>query len=254
MLGLAAALAGPATLRRTSATAMVAGTVLLVGVLLSPGVPAFVFQHTGLGRVLWRLTWGLPVAALVGALATGWLWPRVHPLVRAAPAVALCVAMALFGQPVWSKATGTEVKSRPVLKRAPARVAVARAILRHTRPGDLILTTHPLSQTLLILGGDITTVSPRGFFTRALSDVPAMHVARRKRLQHFVARGVPFPPASRARRRTLRRDLRIVGVDLVCLPRFRVYARQLVGSFGFRPAVRTRGVACQRAPGRSAGG
>jgi hypothetical protein len=247
LLSLVAALAGPATIRRAAAAAMVAATVLLVGGLVSPHVPAFVFRHTGLGRVLWRLTWAMPVAALVGALSTGAI-RRGPPLLRAVPAVALCAVMALYGVPVWSAADGTRVAHHPVLKRGPQELAAARAILRHAHRDDLILAPRSLSQTLLILSGRVTTVSPRGFFTSALSDVPAMHVKRREKLAHFARFGLRPVPASRFIRREIRGDLRVVGVDMACLRPNHVYSRRLLGQWGWRRVVHAHGIVCKRPP------
>jgi hypothetical protein len=246
LLGLAAVLIGPLLVRRASAGQMLAGTALLVGLLLSPGVPVVIFDLTGLGRVLWRLTWALPVAALVGALATSIVPGRGIPMLRAAPALALCGAMALGGVAIWDKG-GSALASRPVLKRQPQALTDARAVMPHTRPGDVVLAPKVLSQTLLILSGELTTVSPRGFFTRALADVPAVHAAARRRLQHFVVFGLPAR-AGRDRVRALREDLRVVGVDVVCLRRSHVTARRLLTSFGFRRVSLTRAMACTRAP------
>jgi hypothetical protein len=188
----------------------------------------------------------MPVAALVGALASGAVW-RGPALLRALPAVALCAAMALFGVPLWSASDGTHVAGHPVLKRSPQEVARADAILARARPGDLILAPRGLSQTLLIFSGRITTVSPRGFFTSALSDVPRMHVRRRQHLEHFVRFGVRHAPPRR--RREIRRDLRVVGVDLVCLRHGGGgYSRRLLARFGYRKVLNAHGVACRRGP------
>jgi len=248
LLGLAAALLAPVLLPRASAGQMLAGTALLTGVLLSPSIPTEIFDLTGLGRVLWRLTWALPVAALVGALATSVAGRRGHPALRATPAVALCLAMVLFGEPPWWASGGTEVASRPVLKRAPTEVADARRILAHAQPGDLILAPRPLSQTLLVLSGDVTTVSPRGFFVRALSGIPAMHAMARRGLQHFVRSGFAPHPAGPRRIRALHADLRALGVDIACVDRSHVEGRRVLGTLGFTPLVRSRRTACSHAP------
>ena len=68
-VAVAAILIAPALIPRTLAARMTAATVLLVGLLYTPGVPLAIFHATDLGRVLWRLMWAIPVAALVGTLA-----------------------------------------------------------------------------------------------------------------------------------------------------------------------------------------
>ena len=47
---------------------MAGSTVLLVAILYAP-VPPFVWELTGIGRVLWRV-WVVPVAVLLGAVVT----------------------------------------------------------------------------------------------------------------------------------------------------------------------------------------
>ena len=248
MLGLGAVLIAPSLLRRVSAGQMLAGTALLVGVLVSPRVPEQIFDFTGLGRVLWRLTWAMPAAALVGALSVLVAGTRGPVWVRGLPAVALCVVLALAGQSVWER-DSKAIADRPVLKRARQQLADARAILPHTRPGDLILAPKGLSQTLLVLSGRITTNSPRGFFTRSLADVPAMHTAERFHLQHFAQLGIGPNPMGPKRLTKLRTDLRVVGVDLACLTRSHVPARKVLKRLGWRLVVETHRTACTRAPG-----
>jgi hypothetical protein len=248
MLGLGAVLITPSLLRRVSAGQMLAGTALLVGVLVSPRVPEQIFDFTGLGRVLWRLTWAMPAAALVGALSVLVAGTRGPVWVRGLPAVALCVVLALTGQSVWER-DSKAIADHPVLKRARQQLADARMILPHTRPGDLILAPKGLSQTLLVLSGSITTNSPRGFFTRSLSDVPAMHTAERFHLQHFAQLGVGTTPVGPKRLAKLRTDLRVVGVDLACLTRSHVPARKVLKKLGWTLVAESHRTACTRAPG-----
>jgi Family of unknown function (DUF6077) len=247
LLGLGAVLIAPALLRRASAGQMVAGTALLVGALVSPRVPEQIFAFTGLGRVLWRLTWAMPAAALVGALAVSVTGFRGPVWLRAVPAVALCVVLALFGESVWGR-DSKAIADAPVLKRARQQLADARMVLPHTRPGDVVLAPKGLSQTLLVLSGRITTVSPRAFFTRALSDVPAMHAAERFRLQHFAHLGIGDRPMGPRRLARLRSDLRVVGVDLACLDRSHVPARKVLRTLGWRLVAESRRTACTRPP------
>jgi hypothetical protein len=159
--------------------------------------------------------------------------------------VLLVVAMALHGVPVWH---GGNIRDHPVLKRHFRQLDDARALLPHTRPGDLVLAPKGLSQTLLVMSGRIATVSPRGFFTVALARFPAMHVPARRRLEHFAQVGFAGRPATRARVERLDRDLRQVGVDDVCITRTFHAARAALARLGWRPLVRTRRTACLRAP------
>ncbi|HSD76617.1 MAG TPA: DUF6077 domain-containing protein [Solirubrobacteraceae bacterium] len=242
LLGLTAVLLAPALLPRASAGQMLAGAALLVGLLFAPRVPLAIFHLTGLGRVLWRLTWALPVAALVGALAAAAAGSRGLPgTLRALPAAVVCAAVVLAGVPLWT-AEGTRVTARPALKRPPGELAAARAILARARPGDVVLTRRPVSQTILVLSGSVTTVSPRGFYTRALRDVPAAHVRERLVLQRFSERAPE--PIGPAQRRAVRRALGIVGVDVACVPRADAAARLVLRDAGFRDPFAAGRLAC----------
>jgi hypothetical protein len=124
-LAVLAVLVGPLLLGARRASLMVAATALVVGCLLAPRVPLGIFELTGLGRVLWRLGWALPVAALVGVLATG-LVAREHPLwLRLLPAAAIVLALALGGHALWSSSrarVASELAGRPAWKLPAARL------------------------------------------------------------------------------------------------------------------------------------
>jgi hypothetical protein len=184
------------------------------------------------------------VAAAVGALGVSVL--RGPALLRAAPAVALCAVLAVFGAPVWASDTGTRLGGHPVLKRNSRELHDAERILARAHRGDLILAPRGLSQTLLILSGTVTTVSPRGFFTRALSGEPGMHAAERRRLEHIARFGMPSEPPSRREVARVRSDLRTVGVDVVCVLRGRLAVRATVRAAGYSVWVVTRHTMCLR--------
>jgi hypothetical protein len=244
LLGVAAVLLGPPLLRRASAGRMLAATALLLGLLFAPGVPEAIFELTELGRVLWRLLWALPVAALLGALvdrAAGDARPALLALLLAA---LVCAAAALAGTPLWA-AQGVRVADRPALKRAPAQLDRARRILAQVRPGDVVLAPRPVSQTILVLSGTVTTVNPRWFFTKALRGVPEAHVPERLLLGAFAERAPgPIPVA---RRGPLRRALRVVGVDLACVRTRDAAGLRLVGSAGYGSPFAARDLRCLRA-------
>jgi hypothetical protein len=247
LLAVVALLAGPLVLRRGVAGPMVAATVLLVGCLVAPRVPAVIFHLTGLGRVLWRLTWVLPTAALIGALATGLVGRGRSPLLRALPAAVLGIAIVLAGRPLWSAAGELNVAGRPSWKRPPGQIAAARTILAQARAGDIVLAPRPLSVTLLVISGEVTTVSPRGFYTAALKDVPGAHVPERQLLQRFVAIADGQRAGTPPRAEAVRDALRAVGVDLACIPKTATAARGVVESAAYVPAAETRGLVCLRA-------
>lgn len=247
-LAILAVLIGPLLIGRRADARMVAATVLLVGCLLAPRVPAAIFDLTGLGRVLWRLVWALPVAALVGILAVG-LVPERHALVlRALPAVVVAVALVLGGRAVWSDSGGIRVQARiasgPAWKQPPARLATARRVLANARPGDLILAPGALSWTLAAISGDTATVSPRRFYTHALRAIPAARARERLLLQRVADGRLGPDPRKRAHAQAV---LRTLGVDIACMLRSKPGATALVARAGYGDLVATsRAVGCYR--------
>jgi hypothetical protein len=179
-IALGAALFGPLLIRSLPGALMTAGTVLVVAVLYAPPVPPFVWEITGIGRVLWRVAWVVPIAALVGVAVTAVPARLRHPALRAAPAVLLCAVLLVWGTPVWS---GGALEDKPSWKRFNVQVEEARRILAHAEPGTIVLAPAQVSQTLLIMSSDITTVTPRPFYVLALDEVPEAHAEERLSLQ-----------------------------------------------------------------------
>jgi hypothetical protein len=79
--------------------------------------------------------------------------------------------------------------------------------------------------------------------------VPAMHTAERFHLQHFAQLGIGTTPIGPRRLAKLRTDLRVVGVDLVCLTRSHVPARKVLKKLGWTLVAESQRTACTRAPG-----
>jgi hypothetical protein len=238
-VAMIAVLVGPVLIRRASAAKTTAVTVLLVACLFAPRVPLLVYDLTGLGRVLWRLTWALPAAALVGVLAAG-IGTRIRiPALRALPAALLCAALVAWGTPLWSEETGTTVAESPSWKLPDWTVTPARRILAHSEPGDVVLASPVLSRTILALSGTVTTVAPRDFYAGALRDVPGGHGRERLLLLSFFRQGLG--PGETSPRRTVEasevvRALRTVGVDLVCVSRAESDTQRVLFAAGYVPA------------------
>jgi hypothetical protein len=238
-VAMIAVLVGPVLIRRASAAQTTAVTVLLVACLFAPRVPLLVYDLTGLGRVLWRLTWALPAAALVGVLAAG-IGTRIRmPAMRGLPAALLCAALVAWGTPLWSEETGTTVAESPSWKLPDWTVTPARRILAHSEPGDVVLASPVLSRTILALSGTATTVAPRDFYAGALRDVPGGHGRERLLLLSFLRHGlgpVETSPSQTVEASEIVRALRTVGVDLVCVPRAESAARRVLFAAGYVPA------------------
>jgi hypothetical protein len=227
LLGLGAVLVGPLVLPRRSAGAFAAATALVVALLLAPGVPGLILHATGLGRVLWRLVWAVPVAALLGAIAAR---PRA-----ALPVLAVLV---LAAHPIWRLPGGPRRAHAIAYKQPPADLRAARLILRHTRPGDAVLAPEPVAQTIAAISGSVYTVDARDFYTNAL---PRAQAAPRRLLAGFAASGL-----YRTTPGAVRQALARVGVDVACVPAAYAGAQRLLRAGRYAPAVRTAGLACLR--------
>jgi hypothetical protein len=228
-LGLVAALAGPLVLPRRAA-ALVSGIALAVALALAPGVPAAILHATGLGRVLWRLLWAIPVAALLGALAVG--APR-RALVLVVAAILLVAA-----QPVWTLPGGPRRTASITWKRPPADLSTAHRILAGVQPGDVVLAPAMLSQTLAAVSGTVYLVNPRTFYTQALGD----HTGARLLLSRFAAYGLRAGALT-----AVTRALRAVRVDDVCLPANYGGALAVLRAAGYRHGTRAEWLECLRA-------
>ena len=250
-VALVAALAGPLLVRRRLAGRMVAGVALVVGLLLAPRVPLVLFHLTGLGQVLWRLLWAIPVAALVGVLAVAPAGRRLPLPVQLAPAAVLAAALVLTGVPLWSTEAGARgFAFPPAWKRPPAELAAARAVLRHARPGDLVLVPSGVGRSLVIASGRVTVLDPRPFYTRALGGRGRREIGPRRRLGRFATLGFRAPagtPALRREQAQVRADVRRLGVDLACVKASRVSSLGTLRAAGLRHAAgRARQLECLR--------
>jgi hypothetical protein len=251
-IGLTAALVGTLTVASRRAAAMVSATVLLAVVLFAPPVVALVLEPTGVGRVFWRLVWIVPVAALVGIAATSISAGLRSSALRVLPAVVLSVAMLLWGSPLWDAGV---VKAAPSWKRPPGTVSAARRILASAEPGDVVLAPRPIAQSIVIVSGDVTTVSPRVFYTRALKDVPAAHVEERLLLQSLVepelVAGVEARPQWGRDNEAVDRALRVVGVEVACVDQRRTGSLRLLEAAGYSPTFSVSNLTCLEAPSPS---
>lgn len=243
-VAVAAALAGPVLIAGRRAALMVASTVLLVAVLYAPPVPPLVWEVTDIGRVLWRVVWIVPVAALVGIAVTA-IPARAGPLVRAAPAVLLGAAMIVWGRPVWDSAT---VESSPSWKRSPESLTAARQILERSEPGDVVLAPQEIAQTVLITSGDVKTVSPRVFYTLALDDVPGAYAEERVLLQSLLepelVAALTTVPEGTDDETQVARALRLVSVDLACIQTRRNASLRVLEAAGYSPSFSISGLTC----------
>ncbi len=243
LVAVASILVGPLLIPRATAARMTAATVLLLAVLFTPPVMRALFDVTGLGRVLWRLTWAVPTAALIGVLAVGVGSRFRSPALKVAPAALLCAAFVVWGTPLWS-AGQIDFASSPAWKRPPQTVSDARWILSHARPGDVVLAPTETSQTIAATSGDVYTVAPRGFYAAALGNAPGGHPYERAVLKAFAdneLESLPGPPVAE----DVAAALRLIGVDLACVVGGQD-ARDVLSAAGYSEVDVGDGVVCAR--------
>jgi hypothetical protein len=247
LVAVAAILIAPTLIPQASGARMAAATVLLVTVLLAPPVTRAVYDVTGLGRVLWRLTWGIPAAALIGVLAVGLAARLRSPALKLLPAVLLCAAFVAWGTPSWSVGE-VHLVGRPAWKRPPATIGKANWILSLARPGDVVLAPTKTSQTIATMSGDVYTVAPRVFYAIALRDTPGGHSRERVLLGAFADDGLEgvVPRTRRSPEAGEVVDaLGLVGVDLACVvddPD----TRSVLRAAGYASVGTDRGLVCAR--------
>ncbi len=247
-IAIAAVLLGAFALPSLTAARMIAGTVLAVGLLFAPRVPPHIFDATGLGRPLWRLTWAVPTAALIGAIVAAAAARTRSPPLRAAAVVAAGAVLVAAGTPVWS-APGTSLAAPPAVKRPARDVALARRVVAGAGRHALVLAPQEFSQSLLALSGTVLTVAPRTFYVTALADDPAAHARARGLLQRFVQR-LPYGPWSgdgMPSDRQVLRALRVLDVDIACVWAGQRADRRLLARAGYRPLAAGHNIVCTRA-------
>ena len=249
-IGITAMLVGPAFIRHAVAARSTAATTSIVTCLFAPAVPLFVLHATGLGGVLWRWMWAVPVAPLLGVLATNFLGGARAPAIRVAPSVALCAVLVVWGSPLWP-GRNAPLAEAPAWKRPPQSVKIARAIYPHLRPRDRVAAPGEVLRTLLVMSGTITAVTPRRFYTTALRGVPGGHVEKQLLVRRLAQRGIGRPTRaapSGPYGLKIARALEVLDVDVVCVTRRTPHADRLLRGLGYTPFVRARTVSCLRAP------
>ena len=239
-VAVGAAIAAPLLLATPWSRRGTAAIALLVALLFAPGLPQLVYAQTGLGRPLWRLMWAMPVAALVGVVATQPLGGHPRRVVRLLPALGLCGVLVLTGTPVWD-GHRTRLADHPAWKRDARQLRTARAIAARAAPGSVVLAPEGLSQTLLLVDGRLTAVAPRYFYTSTLPASREARVEDRILLGRFANRG--FGPRVTAAR--VVPALRRTGVDVACVRQAQGAApRRLLARAGFGLLLELGGVWC----------
>jgi hypothetical protein len=247
-VAVGAMLIGPVLIPERVPGQITALTALLVGLLFAPPITEALFDFTGFSRVLWRLLWAIPIAALVGVVAVRLSARARSPAVRVLPAILLSAAFFAWGAPLWSS-SGLDLASKPSWKRPPFSVHAARKILAHADSGAVVLAPQITSQSIATMSGDVYPVAPRIFYALALDD-PDAYAQERVVLQAFAEEGLEGqierlnrPPEPDE----VIRALGLVGVDIACVED-NADTRRVLRDAGYSPIESVGSLICMRAP------
>jgi hypothetical protein len=184
-VGVAAALLAWHVVPHPAARVTSAVAALVVGVTFVPGVTRLTYDLFGLGPTLWRLTWALVIAAVVGAGAA-WVVERLPS--RRAGWVAgglAAVLVAVAGHPVWAEETSTTFAAPWHWQRGDTSREIVRWALRETPAGHRFLGPDGLSITVAVTTTDLKTVAPRDYYMDYLRSDPTFDYDGRLALVRF---------------------------------------------------------------------
>jgi hypothetical protein len=241
LVAVSAVLAGALLIPHRGARLTTALLALFTGITFVPGVTQLAYVLLGLGPTLWRVSWLVTVAALVGVLAAAVAsWRPLRALRFAAP-VLLVVALVLAGVPIWSEEAGVSLRRPPHWQRSSKSVRAANLVTAQLEPGDLVLAPPELAITIDVMTTRFKTVAPRKYFMDYLSGDPSFHYAERSTAMDFVD---PPPGSTPASREKVVRALETIDVEQVCVRADSGVSLGFLRAEGFEPSVRTYRFTC----------
>jgi hypothetical protein len=217
--------------RWTALAAVAAGALIAV-----PAVYDLAARVMGTNAIAWRLTWVVPVPALVGLLGSLPRWGRVPTGVP----VALATAGALLvgGLPLWSTANGAWTAPPGQWKVAATDLEAARWIAGQ-RPAGPVLAPTPTSAALGAVTADVSPVGTRTDYMGTYADEPGTDMIERLALQRLVD-GVAAPADVAAAPDAV--DL--LEVAVICGRAGDPQVRELALGAGFEPRFENPGLTC----------
>jgi hypothetical protein len=242
VLGVGAVLLGALIIPNRFARVTTGLLAVLVGITFIPGFTHLSFDVVGLGPTLWRMSWLVTVAGLVGVAATRVTERWSTPTLRSAGPVGLTVLLVVFSDPIWSGATSTTWDAPFHYQREPETVLMANRVIRGSQRGDVVMAPSELSLTITVLTTRIHSVDPRGYFMNYLRDDKAFQYSKRVALSNFVNDIGSFRPAA------IKRDLMALSVDVVCLNAPDTSRIRRVARWGYRPTYRSGAYRCLTRP------
>ena len=231
MIGVGAVLLGTVLLPHKPARITTGLLAAAVGVTFIPGFTHLSFDVIGLGPTLWRMSWLLTMAALVG-VAVAWLTDRLpwQRLAFVGP-TALAGALLVAGDPIWAGPRRPSSRHRSISSATRTRSRSPTGSSLRLRP---VTSSSPRGSSRSRSTSDdsrIHAVVPRAYFMEYLQDEPGFHYDARLALHEF-ANGGDW------QRDRVVRDLHKVGVDTICLPTPRPSGAKRDPRGGFRAGLR----------------
>lgn len=216
-------------LRRGVPRAIAVALLTVFAVVVSPPVNALLLRALpSLDAVMWRMWFVVPMPLLFAALPSGVVAvvTGAARAARAAPwwarhgrtALALVAAaaaaggFAAYGPSILSSEVGTHRSSWLAYKTDPGGEEAYRFIAAQARPGDVVLSPAASARLVPIITSHWFAVAPRLDYLRSgfYRSLPQVHAVDRLQLQGWV-RG-----ESTVSTPSLKHDLDLIGVDLVC--------------------------------------
>lgn len=245
---------GWAGLRSRAARAVAVCVTLAAGVALLPPVTDVLVSAAGVGSVIWRMWWTVPVPLLVAgvvglaadvvrrpSLVTGALG-RLAPAVPVAAALAVALVPLVGGKWIFTTANGARWVS-PLSWKVPVGAEVeARGALEVSRDGDVVLVPWDAARVLAGMSVDVHPVSARAIYLPAYAGIPDAKVEERTELQKFADSRTP--PAQ-----TLRPLVEALSVDTACVSDRRGKAVDALEEIGFEVVSEPGDLVCLRRPG-----
>jgi hypothetical protein len=229
-------------LRSWVARVVIVCVTLALGVALLPPVTQALSSAAGVGAVIWRVWWVLPVPLLVAGV-TGTVANLVQGRWR--PAMVISTAVVVGVLPLWGGrwigSSGNHARwSSPVAWKTPlGSESGARLALSLSEGGDVVLAPDYPSRVLAGMSVDVHPVVARRLYLRQYFPVEGALAAERGQLQDFA--NERLLPAG-----TLGPLLEQLSVDTVCLARDRAEARAVLEEVGYRQVVEEGDLVCAR--------
>lgn len=215
---------------------------VVIGALVA--VPAFygvAVAVLGTDEIAWRLTWIVPVPALVGLLAAlpRW-WRGLSPGIPVA--VATTGVLLWGGLPLWSPANGAWVTATPAWKIAPTELEAARWVAGRAPDGRVLAPVVTVGAIGVVTAG-VRPVGSRPTYMEVYVDEPEARMELRSLLQRLadVPAGAAADPADLDGAPAA---LQALDVQIVCARGAASPLAAVAVSTGYAPAFANAELSC----------